>query len=271
MCFNSLQTGKRITSYEFEVIVEVWKRFQFPSNGKAYHKISTIRRTICWILFQFPSNGKAYHKADPIALSFLKREFQFPSNGKAYHKLSVETTNARKSEFQFPSNGKAYHKFGTNRIRNDWWLVSIPFKRESVSQGYYDWYERSHRRVSIPFKRESVSQVYREGDCARTLMTTVSIPFKRESVSQEITWTSMLTGQASCFNSLQTGKRITSETTIQGVNTLHNLFQFPSNGKAYHKTKPLTWSKLKVLRFNSLQTGKRITSLSKDWLDGMGA
>ena len=109
--------------------------------------------------------------------------------------------------------------------------VSIPFKRESVSQDRKNLHKplrlsfnslqtgkritRHIRRdlsnqlwelVSIPFKRESVSQV------TTTIAASyqVSIPFKRESVSQEI------------------------PAGADGADVKIE-FQFPSNGKAYHK------------------------------------
>ena len=61
--------------------------FQFPSNGKAYHKFPNSRgkERLCK-RFQFPSNGKAYHKKDYAPKPIKEIQFQFPSNGKAYHK-----------------------------------------------------------------------------------------------------------------------------------------------------------------------------------------
>ena len=63
-------------------------------------------------------------------------------------------------------------------------MVSIPFKRESVSkaQGKDRRWRKPPLRVSIPFKRESVSKEAREK--AESLLAKVSIPFKRESVSK---------------------------------------------------------------------------------------
>ena len=113
--------------------------------------------------------------------------------------------------FPFPSNGKAYPKYSRKetfycaQLR----LVSIPFKRESVSKvlicGALALPQRRFnslqtgkriqrllslarsicyiRRVSIPFKRESVSKGYTQ-DGNQGILNNVSIPFKRESVSQ---------------------------------------------------------------------------------------
>ncbi len=137
--------------------------------------------------------------------------------------------------FQFPSNGKAYlnlHQFGDGRSPHR--RVSIPFKRESVSEheslqegGDYDC-----PTVSIPFKRESVSEPYigpREPACMAKFQfpsngkaylnetetegfnchyANVSIPFKRESVSERSVKGLNTLRIYLCFNSLQTGKRI---------------------------------------------------------------
>ena len=89
------------------------ERFQFPSNGKAYlNALAAVQEVVRWYKFQFPSNGKAYLNTN-LALfltSLVINEFQFPSNGKAY-------LNPKKS----CCSSFGYH-------------VSIPFKRESVSE-----------------------------------------------------------------------------------------------------------------------------------------
>ena len=138
--------------------------------------------------------------------------------------------------FQFPSNGKAYHKTEDLDVLKQQLKVSIPFKRESVSQA--NSFLRSFPRlsqVSIPFKRESVSQD-ESIKAAFESDENVSIPFKRESVSQVLLrprWTLM---PWEGFNSLQTGKRITRRIKHHQPSLLAIRFQFPSNGKAYHKS-----------------------------------
>ena len=102
-----------------KVIIQVHRlrylaRFQFPSNGKAYPKFKQIQ--------------KAQGNLDAF-------EFQFPSNGKAYPKTSSRLRTRSASKFPFPSNGKAYPK--NKRITPIWrwhYIVSIPFKRESLSK-----------------------------------------------------------------------------------------------------------------------------------------
>ena len=88
-------------------------------------------------MFQFPSNGKAYPKMTTAEINdFVAKQFQFPSNGKAYPKFCYQfigfgtrccvsipfkresiskgvkqgRTLTRTTQFQFPSNGKAYPK-----------------------------------------------------------------------------------------------------------------------------------------------------------------
>ena len=62
--------------------------------------------------------------------------FQFPSNGKAYLNSPFGANPGQKvSVFQFPSNGKAYlNKTCLGKQVKPWEGVSIPFKRESVSE-----------------------------------------------------------------------------------------------------------------------------------------
>ena len=87
--------------------------------------------------------------------------------------------------------------------------VSIPFKRERADKGQIrSWWQVARRNVSIPFKRESGSQVQQKTDSHPTSRP-VSIPFKRESGSQAFIL-KLNPPSGTCFNSLQTGKRIAS-------------------------------------------------------------
>ena len=59
--------------------------------------------------FQFPSNGKAYLNSQGFLGNRKRTWFQFPSNGKAYLNDCVNPSpRAKERTFQFPSNGKAY-------------------------------------------------------------------------------------------------------------------------------------------------------------------
>ena len=111
-CFNSLQTGKRIQSLEKDGTVKAVRvMFQFPSNGKAYPKLTLIALFVMVMEFQFPSNGKAYPKNCCWALLFLVLlRFNSLQTGKRIQRTPPPTT----------IDGMGG--------------VSIPFKRESVSK-----------------------------------------------------------------------------------------------------------------------------------------
>ena len=190
-------------------------------------------------MFQFPSNGNAYHKPEKTNHDKATHMFPFPSNGKVHRKFKTNRVIKHKTDrFPFPSNGKAYHK------RSIAALIEVALTR-----------------VSIPFKRESVSQVTHNTHCWLETIFSVSIPFKRESVSQELTMTCISKSVIS-FHSLQTGKRIQrllpfTRTTV-GTRSVSipfkresvskalkkhlllllfpRMFPFPSNGKADPKT-----------------------------------
>ena len=139
--------------------------------------------------------------------------------------------------FQFPSNGKAYPKRCPRMpVHIVWWhcfnslqtgkRIQSPAPTGSPTGSSYE-------IVSIPFKRESVSKAFRNPQPLPK--TEVSIPFKRESVSKVNAW-SLLREAMERFNSLQTGKRIQRLGDCFFTNTIKG-FQFPSNGKAYPKLK----------------------------------
>ena len=172
-------------------------RFPFPSNGKAYHK-RTERQSVCPAvgLFPFPSNGKAYHKSkSATAVTVITDLFPFPSNGNAYHKLM--------SAFLMATTAT---------------VVSIPFKRESVSQEY----STGLFLLSAILRFHSLQTGKRiTSTSTYTFLTqlrySVSIPFKRESVSQVTIFTVLSKLLILCFHSVQTGKRITSQHTLNST------------------------------------------------------
>ena len=70
LSFNSLQTGRCIQSGNGWTVRPWGQRFQFPSNGKVYPKITELSTRIADLKsqkFQFPSNGKVYPKICPQA------------------------------------------------------------------------------------------------------------------------------------------------------------------------------------------------------------
>ena len=62
--------------------------------------------------------------------------------------------------------------------------VSIPFKREGVSERTQKISNPQSVSVSIPFKREGVSELTTPKSVVR-VANLVSIPFKREGVSEQ--------------------------------------------------------------------------------------
>ena len=111
-------------------------RFQFPSNGKAYTKPQQAAPSSVETEFQFPSNGKAYTKFNQNDLKKKTKEFQFPSNGKAYPKtlLIFKSDPLRNLSFNSLQTGKHIQRIGTMLHAARKQLVSIPFKRESISK-----------------------------------------------------------------------------------------------------------------------------------------
>ena len=171
------------------VVVTLAVLFQFPSNGKVY---SEARFCPIWTsitsTFQFPSNGKVYseyidvHQYSKCAESRFNSlqtgkciqrdvvisvgfgtlivEFPFPSNGKVYSE-ELEISNVVKIEsFNSLQTGKCIQR--SNQVsmdRLECYIVSIPFKRESVFRADLLMPYLRYEQVSIPFKRESVFRV----------------------------------------------------------------------------------------------------------------
>ena len=210
------------------------RRFQFPSNGKAYPKESDDpeHRRGVW-RFQFPSNGKAYPKYLCLDDSAREECFNSLQTGKRIPRGTTSFKVIAEMTFQFPSNGKAYPKDMCNLEKGYYSEVSIPFKRESVSQG--DSYNNRDNRYYM-FQFPSNGKAYPK-------WTYLSGPLM----------------SSKGFNSLQTGKRIPSAIAAHGFSAGDAGFQFPSNGKAYPKSKMKKTSTIaQPISFNSLQTGKRI-------------
>ena len=188
--------------------------------------------------------------------------------------------------FQFPSNGKAYPKFTSIQLR----CVCRKQSFNSLQTG-----KRIQRLVrsltqpipnlivSIPFKRESVSKDTITDNCLKKMLKCFNSLQTGKRIQRHVR-TLKVTVQNNSFNSLQTGKaypklclgsgcRISSGVSIpfkrESVSKVFATdedpvvpeFQFPSNGKAYPKDKVEREEEDLYKGFNSLQTGKRIQSL----------
>ena len=164
--------------------------------------------------------------------------------------------------FQFPSNGKAYRKGITCRSKPCSANVSIPFKRESVSQGS----EAYHAIMvlggcfnSLQTGKRIASYCY----CRTPVLLRrhlFQFPSNGKAYRKSPVMATVITAAVSSFNSLQTGKRIASQHLRMTTRQFWIKFQFPSNGKAYRKVDRASLIEERGLCFNSLQTGKRIAS-----------
>ena len=135
ICFNSLQTGKRIQSR----CLLLWaagagRKFQFPSNGKAYSKKHRIRlsskRSIVSIPFKRESvfkDGLLYfHKG-------VNARFNSLQTGKRIQRsLTRESLTQLEQGFNSLQTGKRIQSVSEVLTPQRQTLVSIPFKRESV-------------------------------------------------------------------------------------------------------------------------------------------
>ena len=144
----------------------------------------------------------------PIIVSIpFKRE----SGSKPLRQLQIEK---RWTEFQFPSNGKAV----PNDTHGGWEThagnVSIPFKRESGSKRVVEAvlsvnlleFQFPSNGKAVPNASELVRSVF--------LSASVSIPFKRESGSKHKYIGGLWIYKDKRFNSLQTGKRFQTKSTM---------------------------------------------------------
>ena len=170
MCFNSLQTGKCIQSRKRlqGLLSTVWEGFNSLQTGKCIQ--STFETTPLWYLQErvsIPFKRESVSKVLPpkqTATALGKAEFQFPSNGKVYPKAVAFlkfrlTTNGA---FQFPSNGKVYPKTRRSRGRGERAGKSFnSLQTGKCIQRYPNLSTSTYLAdlVSIPFKRESVSKV----------------------------------------------------------------------------------------------------------------
>ena len=205
LCFNSLQTGKRIQSCNSNIMVIrmrhtvsiPFKRESVSKEDSAlFHSVLKVQG------FNSLQTGKRIQRhslkdsgrsvSDCVSIPF-KRESV--SKGEKLKKVLKATATLK---FQFPSNGKAYPKIATARSIRLTIALTV---------------------VSIPFKRESVSKVKSRIKYQKPKKAVVSIPFKRESVSKVILQPPLFQWLYTRFNSLQTGKRIQRRLTMSAFSS----------------------------------------------------
>ena len=214
---------------------DLLRKFQFPSNGKAYpkHANKPNGKLKAIYSFQFPSNGKAYpklksswqnennHKLCFNSLQTGKpiqsRCFEFVSSGRNYVSIPFKRESLSKAkaknddkgkgdEFQFPSNGKAYPKSTPKQQSKE----SLCFNSLQTGKPI----QRSIPRLSLVldtwFQFPSNGKAYPKiiWTTQKLMITQDSIPFKRESLSKDCRWQRREWTCHRRFNSLQTGKPI---------------------------------------------------------------
>ena len=135
--------------------------------------------------------------------------FQFPSNGKAYpKKTQILTGVAAFVRFNSLQTGKRIQRL-SSVFNPDAYLVSIPFKRESVSKVFHgNWRKGMPRTFQFPSNGKAYPK--------RNLTP-------REGVA------------AILFQFPSNGKAYPKQDTSHG-SASSVWFQFPSNGKAYPKS-----------------------------------
>ena len=158
--------------------------------------------------------------------------FQFPSNGKAYLNNWLTNEVLTGVWFQFPSNGKAYLNWIRKKVVIPTTSVSIPFKRESISE----------------LTQENIGWIF--SLCFNSLQTGKHI------------WTDCDVDGSyyyySVFQFPSNGKAYLNIEKRQPAVSYENRFQFPSNGKAYLNLTTTFQISGWIIGFNSLQTGKHI-------------
>ena len=110
LCFNSLQTGKRIWTKETAADGKVDFGFNSLQTGK-HIWTKTKKGERHWnTLVSIPFKRESVSEPTGLWLKILMKMFQFPSNGKAYLNFPTKEGEMKKNKkkFQFPSNGKAY-------------------------------------------------------------------------------------------------------------------------------------------------------------------
>ena len=209
--FHSLQTGKRITSSTRNTIQSALISFHSLQTGNAYPK------------FHCPETLSLVKGFHSLQTGTRIQRISSPNNCQHYREVSIPLQTGTR----ITSMGPMESGIGSYII------VSIPFKRERVSQvtfmiGMLTHESRFHS-LQTGNRIPKASRV--EFEKAETLH--VSIPFKRESA-------------------FQGANHVLSELSE------YFEFPFPSNGKVHSKPNRVNSFYLWQVRFHSLQTGKCI-------------
>ena len=150
--------------------------------------------------------------------------------------------------FQFPSNGKDFpNYYNKNRTRS---RSNVSETGSNVIALLLEW-----KTVSIPFKREGLSE--HRMDLWIILITRFQFPSNGKDCRQK----RLRFIKPTSFNSLQTGR--TFRTEVREVRVYCMSFQFPSNGKDSERMTWMADAQPETFSFNSLQTGRTFRTMSQ--------
>ena len=182
--------------------------------------------------FQFPSNGKDFPNAVETSANRLPSLlFQFPSNGKDFPNAFKPNLLPGLGWFQFPSNGKDFPNAYLEVIDFEPFKVSIPFKREGLSEHNTRYTYQYHRKKS--FNSLQTGRTFRTiKGVTHNDFQKVSIPFKREGLSERPAIHAEL-DMYKRFQFPSNGKDFPNKIKTGLANPRNLEFQFPSNGKDF--------------------------------------
>ena len=138
-CFNSLQTGKHIQRKRRKRRKPLPLSFNSLQTGKHIQSRCPVMSQ-CRIHVSIPFKRETISKVIEESVETINtlRKFQFPSNGKAYPKQSEpSSTNSPSTMLGFNSlqTGKHIQRYREREMDEKLdTIVSIPFKRESISK-----------------------------------------------------------------------------------------------------------------------------------------
>ena len=218
----------------------ILKRFQFPSNGKTYTKGYRPEQKAGCFLVSIPFKRENIYKESmgPYERRDYIERFNSLQTGKHIQSpcSPLKSPQAFGKRFNSLQTGKHIQRL---RIRVyqpvSPFLVSIPFKRESIYKVVPagKWYWDGEPVFQFPSNGKAYTKPLRSGTAARNSWTSFNSLQTGKHI-QRVRGKDYEIEDRKRFNSLQTGTRIASQTTICFCMKAR-WFQFPSNGNAYRK------------------------------------
>ena len=198
-----------------EPVAKVLKKFQFPTNGKAYPKqVNYAQDSGAWALFQFPTNGKAYPKWARGCPSAYRSSFlvSIPYEREGISKgVKVLRRTGRASRFNSLRTGRHIQRL-TILIGL---IVLLVLSFNSLRTGRH-------------IQSLTLNKILAARSC-------VSIPYEREGISKDVGSETELKIKNTTFQFPTNGKAYPKRTIEEVTKGVAKGFQFPTNGKAYPK------------------------------------